>query len=95
MIIKEDADKDLTEVATKLPNEGSKQFFDVNHREKLKRLPIPRRKGYDFLGWQLIRYNEDGSVDTSYINEYKVPELYAFGNETCNRCLSKGNLAFK
>ena len=81
LIIKEDADKDLTEVATKLPNEGSKQFFDVNHREKLKRLPIPRRKGYDFLGWQLIRYNEDGSVDTSYINEYKVPELYAFGNE--------------
>lgn len=81
LIIKEDADKDLTEVATKLPNEGSKQFFEVNHREKLKRLPIPRRKGYDFLGWQLIRYNEDGSVDKSYINEYKVPELYAFGND--------------
>ena len=81
LIIKEDADKDLTEFATKLPNEGSKQIFEVNHREKLKRLPIPRRKGYDFLGWQLIRYNEDGSVDTSYIDEYKVPELYAFGND--------------
>ena len=81
LIIKEDADKDLTKVATKLPNEGSKQIFEVNHRAKLKRLPIPRRKGHDFLGWQLIRYNEDGSVDTSYIYEYGVPELYAFGND--------------
>ena len=81
LIIKEDADKDLTEVATKLPNDGSKQIFEVNHRAKLKRLPIPRRKGHDFLGWQLIRYNEDGSVDTSYIDEYGVPELYAFGND--------------
>ena len=81
LIIKEDADKDLTKVATKLQNEGSKQIFEVNHRAKLKRLPIPRRKGHDFLGWQLIRYNEDGSVDTSYIDEYGVPELYAFGND--------------
>ena len=81
LIIKEKANQDLTKVATKLSNEGSKQIFEVNHRAKLKRLPIPRRKGYDFLGWQLIRYNEDGSVDKSYINEYKVPELYAFGND--------------
>ena len=81
LIIKEKANQDLTEVATKLPNEGSKQIFEVNHRAKLKRLPIPRRKGHDFLGWQLIRYNEDDSVDTSYIDEYGVPELYAFGND--------------
>ena len=81
LIIKEKANQDLTKVATKLSNEGSKQIFEVNHRAKLKRLPIPRRKGHDFLGWQLIRYNEDGSVDTSYIDEYGVPELYAFGND--------------
>ncbi|MFR9276815.1 MAG: InlB B-repeat-containing protein, partial [Peptoniphilus senegalensis] len=67
--------------AVKEANDGNKQIFTVNHREKLNKLQAPKRKGYDFLGWQVIRHNEDGSVDTSYRKEYGVPELYAFGND--------------
>ena len=67
--------------AVKEANDGNKQIFTVNHREKLNKVQAPKRKGYDFLGWQVIRYNKDGSVDTSYRKEYGVPELYAFGND--------------
>lgn len=67
--------------AVKEANDGNKQIFTVNHREKLNKVQKPQKKGYDFLGWQVIRYNEDGSVDTSYRKEYGVPELYAFGND--------------
>ena len=67
--------------AVKEANDGNKQIFTVNHREKLNKLQAPKRKGYDFLGWQVIRHNADGSVDTSYRKEYGVPELYAFGND--------------
>ena len=67
--------------AVKEANDGNKQIFTVNHREKLNKVQAPKRKGYDFLGWQVIRHNVDGSVDTSYRKEYGVPELYAFGND--------------
>ena len=71
----------LNKSAVKEANDGNKQIFTVNHREKLNKVQAPKRKGYDFLGWQVIRHNEDGSVDTSYRNKYGVPELYAFGND--------------
>ena len=71
----------LNKSAVKEANDGNKQIFTVNHREKLNKVQAPKRKGYDFLGWQVIRHNEDGSVDTSYRKEYGVPELYAFGND--------------
>nr|WP_246285859.1 InlB B-repeat-containing protein [Peptoniphilus nemausensis] len=47
----------------------------------------PVKKGYDFMGWEVIRYkkNEKGDytdeVDTSYRDRYGVPELYTFGND--------------
>ena len=50
------------------------QAIDVYKRQ-------PQRDGYDFLGWELVTYNEDGSEDTSYKDKYEVPRLYSFGNE--------------
>lgn len=67
----------------KLENEGNVQVFDVANRMTIKQPPKPQRDGYDFLGWELVTYNEDGSEDTSYKSKdkYGVPRLYSFGNE--------------
>lgn len=65
----------------KLANEGNVQVFDVVNRMTIKQPPKPQRDGYDFLGWELVTYNEDGSEDKSYKDKYKVPRLYSFGNE--------------
>ena len=65
----------------KLENEGNVQVFDVANRMTIKQPPRPQRDGYDFLGWELVTYNEDGSEDKSYKDKYKVPRLYSFGNE--------------
>ena len=68
-------------VPEKLENEGNVQVFDVANRMTIKQPPKPQRDGYDFLGWELVTYNEDGSEDKSYKDKYKVPRLYSFGNE--------------
>ncbi len=81
LIFRRNEYQDINKSAVKEANDGNKQIFIVNHREKLNKVQAPKRKGYDFLGWQVIRHNEDGSVDTSYRKEYGVPELYAFGND--------------
>ncbi|MFR7760111.1 MAG: InlB B-repeat-containing protein, partial [Peptoniphilus grossensis] len=81
LIFRRNEYQDINKSAVKEANDGNKQIFTVNHREKLNKVQAPKRKGYDFLGWQVIRYNADGSVDTSYRKEYGVPELYAFGND--------------
>ena len=65
----------------KFKNEGNTQVFDVANRMTIKEPPKPQRDGYDFLGWELVTYNEDGSEDTSYRDKYGVPRLYSFGNE--------------
>ncbi|QQN55286.1 InlB B-repeat-containing protein [Anaerococcus obesiensis] len=65
----------------KFENEGNVQVFDVANRMTIKAPPTPQRDGYDFLGWELVTYNEDGSEDTSYKDKYEVPRLYSFGNE--------------
>lgn len=65
----------------KLENEGNTQVFHVANRMTIKEPPKPQRDGYDFLGWELVTYNEDGSEDTSYEKKYGVPRLYSFGNE--------------
>ena len=65
----------------KLENEGDVQVFDVANRMTIKEPPKPQRDGYDFLGWELVTYNENGSEDTSYRDKYGVPRLYSFGNE--------------
>ena len=72
----------------KEPNDGNKQVFKVFHKQKLIEPKFkPVRKGYDFMGWEIIRYkkNEQGDyteeIDNSYRETYKVPELYSFGND--------------
>ncbi|WP_276862883.1 InlB B-repeat-containing protein, partial [Anaerococcus tetradius] len=67
---------------------GDKQIFTVLQRQKLVEPDFkPTRKGYDFLGWEVIRYkkNQKGDytdeIDDSYRKTYKVPELYSFGND--------------
>ncbi|KXB69641.1 InlB B-repeat-containing protein, partial [Peptostreptococcus anaerobius] len=65
-----------------------KQVFTVIQRQKLVQPPKPIRKGYDFMGWEVIHYKKDAKTgdytteqDTSYKDTYKVPELYSFGND--------------
>ena len=74
--------------AKKEKNDGDKQVFTVIQRQKLVEPKYkPTRKGYDFMGWEVIHYkkNEQGDYtneqDTSYRDTYKVPELYSFGND--------------
>ena len=69
-------------------NQAGKQVFTVIQKQKLIEPKFkPVRKGYDFMGWEIIRYkkNEQGDytdeIDNSYRETYKVPELYSFGNE--------------
>ncbi|MBU5669923.1 InlB B-repeat-containing protein [Peptoniphilus sp. MSJ-1] len=74
--------KDKAELIKNAENEGSIQVFDVKHRTQIENiLTKPERKGYDFLGWELVRFNKDGSENRDYYDSYKVPELYAFGND--------------
>ena len=65
----------------KKPNDGKKQIFTVIQRQQLNELEEPKRWGYDFLGWEWVRHNADGTEDKTYFNDYKVPELYSFGND--------------
>ncbi len=66
----------------KLENEGKKQIFTVIQRQQLNEPKYhPIRPGYDFLGWEWVRFDKNGKEDKSYYNEYKVPELYSFGND--------------
>ena len=80
-IVKEKVTVDGKEYPVKEPNQGEKQIFKLNHKQQLKDLPKPTRQGYDFLGWEWVRHNEDGTVDRSYRDTYHVPELYPFGND--------------
>ena len=79
--------EEVNTYAKKEPNEGDKQVFTVIQRQKLVKPVPPVKKGYDFLGWEVIRYkkNDKGDytdeIDTSYRDKYGVPELYTFGNK--------------
>lgn len=67
--------------------DGDKRVATVIQRQKLKEPEKPIRDGYEFLGWELVRFKKDADgkdtkeVDNSYRNDYKVPELYSFGND--------------
>ena len=80
--------EEINTYAKKEANEGDKQVFTVIQRQKLVEPKFkPTRKGFDFMGWEVIRYNKNekgdytDEVDTSYRDTYKVPELYSFGND--------------
>ncbi len=71
----------------KLANDGDKQQFTVLQRQQLVKPPTPTRDGYNFLGWEVLRYKKDADgtyttkFDDSYSKTYGVPELYYFGND--------------
>ena len=79
--------EEINTYAKKEANDGDKQVFTVIQRQKLIEPKKPTRKGYDFMGWEIIRYKKDNKgdytdeIDTSYRDTYKVPELYSFGND--------------
>ena len=66
------------------------EFTFIDHQRFIE--PIkPKRKGYDFVGWEVIRYKKDpngnftNNLDTAasqkFRQEYNAPELYGFGYE--------------
>ncbi|WP_454206141.1 S-layer homology domain-containing protein [Peptoniphilus sp. Marseille-Q6390] len=71
--------------------DGDKQVFTVVQHQILNLPEKPNRKGYEFRGWELIRYKKDkdgnytDELDTDYSQAYRKasggPELYAFGND--------------
>ena len=75
------------------PTVDGKKIFTVIQRQKLVPPEIPTRKGYEFMGWELVRYKKDdkGNLkldqnknpieDTLYRDEFDVPELYSFDND--------------
>ena len=81
--------EEVNTYAKKEKNDGDKQVFTVIQRQKLVEPKYkPTRKGYDFMGWEVIRYKKDAKtgdytdqIDNSYRETYKVPELYSFGND--------------
>ncbi|WP_255784621.1 InlB B-repeat-containing protein [Mediannikoviicoccus vaginalis] len=80
--------EEINTYAKKEENDGDKQVFTVIQRQKLVKPVEPVRKGYDFMGWEVIHYKKDektgdytDEIDTSYRDEYGVPELYTFGND--------------
>ena len=80
--------EEINTYAKKEANDGDKQIFTVIQRQKLVEPKYkPTRKGYDFMGWEVIRYKKNAKgdytdeIDNSYRETYKVPELYSFGND--------------
>ena len=66
------------------------EFTFIDHQRFIE--PVkPKRKGYDFVGWEVIRYEKDSNgkikntLDTAasqkFREAYKAPELYGFGYE--------------
>ena len=75
-------------------SDGNKQVFTVLNRQKLKELPKPSKRGYDFLGWEVIPYKKVGEdyvldEEGSFRKSYGVPELYTFGNEVVSHIYLK------
>ena len=87
-ILEGDADQEVeVTYPHKLANDGDKQQFTVLQRQQLVKPPTPTRDGYNFLGWEVLRYKKDADgtyttkFDDSYSKTYGVPELYYFGND--------------
>ncbi|WP_082676816.1 InlB B-repeat-containing protein [Peptoniphilus phoceensis] len=74
--------------------DGEANTFNLVHKMTLKEpkdannnIIEPTRPGYNFAGWEFVRYTKDENgndtetEDTSYKDLYKVPEMYHFGNK--------------
>ena len=74
--------------------DGEDNTFNFVHKmilkepqDGVKNIIEPTRPGYNFAGWEFVRYTKDKdgndtkTVDTSYKDLYKVPEMYHFGNK--------------
>lgn len=74
--------------------DGENNSFNLIHnmtlnepRDAKNNIIEPTRPGYNFAGWEFVRYTKDENgndtttVDTSYKDLYKVPEMYHFGNK--------------
>ena len=87
--------EEVNTYAKKEANDGDKQVFTVIQRQKLVEPAKPTKKGYDFMGWEVIRYKKDNKgdytneIDNSYRETYKVPELYTFGNDVVSNVYLK------
>ncbi|WP_054252986.1 S-layer homology domain-containing protein [Neofamilia massiliensis] len=73
---------------------GEPNTFNFVHKmilkepeDGIKNTIEPTRPGYNFAGWEFVRYTKDENgndteiEDTSYKDLYKVPEMYHFGNK--------------
>lgn len=70
---------------------GGKQIYTVIQRQKLVKPKNPTRKGYTFMGWEVLHYKKDSqgkytdefdkTQTEDYRNNYIVQELYSFGND--------------
>ena len=73
---------------------GEENTFNIVHKMTLKEpqdatktIIEPTRDGYNFAGWEFVRYTKDKdgndttTEDTTYKDLYNVPEMYHFGNE--------------
>ena len=76
----------------KLPTEdktstSGKQVFLVDNGLSIKSPAIPRRVGYDFMGWEHVVYKKDSKgddtseVDDSFKQKYHLPRQYTFESE--------------
>lgn len=74
--------------------DGEKNTFKFVHKmilkepkDATKNIIEPTRPRYNFAGWEYVKYTKDENgndtevVDTSYKDQYKVPEMYHFGNK--------------
>ena len=74
--------------------DGEKNTFKFVHKmilkepqDGVKNVIEPTRPGYNFAGWEYVKYikdengNDTTTEDTSYKKLYKVPEMYHFGNK--------------
>lgn len=59
---------------------NNKKVFTIDNALSIK-IPQnpPKRKGHDFLGWELLTDNQ--TREAGYRQKYDAPKLYSFGNE--------------
>lgn len=78
---KSDITKDEKNITKLEKTNGQYVYSFLNELDVNEPQIKPVKEGYEFLGWEHVRYKKDGTVDTTYKTQYTVPELYAFLNK--------------